>query len=330
MTNPCQVILRRYPDGAPQQDDFELTDLRMPSAGEGEVLVEVTHLSMDPLTRVRMQETPTLGPRMPLGQCVDSRGLGRVIASRHPAVRVGDHVFGDVGWRTHAVLAGDKAKRLDLSLGPPHLHLSVLASSGLTAFFSIHVVGAPKAGETVLIAPAAGAVGSLAGQIAKRSGAQVVGIGSGDQCRALTEDLGFDAAIDHRDLEAGLARHCPAGVDVFLDGVGGGLHDAVLGRLNPHARVILLGFISGYTEGGPPRYGAALPILLKRARMEGFLLGDWQDRFSEAEARLSAWVKSGEIRPVESIWEGLAQAPAAFSALFGDARPGKQIVRIDT
>jgi len=328
VTAPAQIVLRRYPDGAPTPSDFEATGLDVPEPGDGEVLVEVTHLSMDPFPRLRMQPRPPVGPPLPLGEAVDGRGLGRVVASRFAGLAVGDMIAGDVGWRTHAVLPGDRAKRLDPGLGPPERHLSALGPSGMTAYFAMHVVGAPEAGSTVVIAPAAGSVGSLAGQIAGLAGARVVGIGARSQAAALTGALGFDAAVDHRDLAAGLAAACPDGVDLFLDGVGGPAHDAVVARMNPRGRVVLLGFIAGYNDGGPPAYGTAAPILFKRLRVEGFLLADWQARFDEALRQMSAWLGSGELRPVEHVWMGLEQAPAAFAALFGDAPPGKQIVRV--
>jgi NADPH-dependent curcumin reductase CurA len=221
-------------------------------------------------------------------------------------------------------LPGAKLQKLDPALGPLPDHLNALGPSGMTAYFAMQVVGAPQPGETVVIAPAAGSVGSLAGQIAKLAGARVIGIAAGDaQCAALTQDLGFDAAVDHRDLGA-----LPDGVNLFLDGVGGATHDAVMAKLAPRGRAVLLGFISGYSDGGPPRYGAAAPVLFKRARVEGFLLADWQDRFGEAQAAWARWLAEGAIRPRSTIWNGLERTPAAFAALFGEAGVGKQLVRV--
>lgn len=322
-----EIILRRYPEGQPRPEDFEARPCDIPDAGPGEVLVAVTHLSMDPFPRLRMQPRPAVGPPMKLGSTVEGRGIGRVLASGDPRFPVGSHVAGELGWRTHATLPSTALTSIDPAYGPPERHLSAVGPSGLAAYFAMHVVGAPKSGETVVIAPAAGAVGSLAGQIAATAGARVIGIASAGQCAALAS-LGFDDAIDHRELADGLARACPDGVDLFLDGVGGNLHDAVLDRLNPRGRVVLLGFISGYNEGAPPRYGSALPVLFKRARVEGFLLADWQARFDEGLGQLADWCDTGVLKPIEAIWEGLDQAPAAFCALFGDAPPGKQIVRI--
>jgi NADPH-dependent curcumin reductase CurA len=321
-----EIVLRRYPEGAPAPEDFEARACEIPNRGPGEVLIEVTHLSMDPFPRLRMQERSGVGPPMALDHFVEGRGLGRVVASDTPDLPEGCYVSGELGWRTHAALPANALSRVDLSLGPLERQLSAIGPSGLAAYFAMHIVGAPREGETVVIAPAAGAVGSLAGQIAKAAGARVVGLAASTQVAALKQ-AGFDEAADHRALDD-LSAACPDGVDLFLDGVGGAVHDAVVAALRPHGRVVLLGFISGYNDRGPPRYGSAAPILFKRARMEGFLLADWQDRFDEGLCQLAAWCDQGTIRPLETIWEGLDQAPAAFASLFGDAPPGKQIVRI--
>lgn len=319
-----RILLRSLPVGVPHPDDFALEDAPSPQPGTGELLIEVTHLSIDPFPRLRMCEHPVAGPPIRPGDVIDSRGIGRVVESRHADYAIGDHVSGDVGWQSRCVLPGDAVQKIDLELGTAERHLSVLGPSGLSAYFAMHVVGQPSRGERVLIAPAAGSVGSLAAQIAKRSGAHVIGVGRGeDQSRRLLEMPGIDKAIDSEKLE-----DVPDRIDLFLDGVGGALHEAVLRRLAPRARIVLLGFISAYGEDAPPRYGNAAPVLFRRARMEGFLLADWQEHFPEARARLSEWLRSGEIVPAESIWEGLERAPEAFAALFGQAPPGKQIVRL--
>ena len=323
-----QIVLARYPAGTPQPDDFALEDATVTGLNEGELLVAVTHLSMDPFPRLRMAERPVAGPAIRVGDAVDSRGIGEVVESRHPEFRAGDLVAGDTGWRDLAVLPGDKVRRVDPALGPPERHLSLLGPSGLTAYFTIERVGRPGPGETALIAPAAGSVGTLAGQIAALRGSRIAGVGRGaDQCRALENGLGFAASVDSASEAPDLSSVGP--VHMFLDGVGGRLHDAILPHLAPRARVVLLGFISDYGLGAPPSYGNAAPILFKRARMEGFLLADWEAEFDAATRQLAAWADEGRVRPVESIWEGLETAPRAFAALFGDAPPGKQIVRLE-
>lgn len=323
-----RIVLRNFPEGAPVASDFELGEAPTPALQEGEVLLEVTHLSMDPFPRLRMCERPLAGPPIGLGDLVDSRGIGRVIESRASSFSLGDYAAGDVGWQEQAALPATRLRKIDVSDHPPERHLSVLGPSGLTAYFSMREVGAPRPAETVLVAPAAGSVGSLAVQIAAIDGARVIGAGRGERQRQdILETLGCTAAADSEDAET-LREHAPEGIDVFLDGLGGAFHDAVLSRLNPRARVVLLGFISGYNDRGPPRYGNAAPILFRRARMEGFLLADWEPRFAEAQRQLSDWLATAAIKPVESIWEGLEKAPKAFASLFADAPAGKQIVRL--
>lgn len=321
-----QIVLLRYPQAAPDPADFALRDAPDPVPAEGEALVEVSHLSMDPFPRMRMRADARVGPPMALGACVEGRGIGRVRVSRSPLLAPGDLVAGELGWREQAALPAAALHKLDAALGPDEQQLSLFGPSGLTAYFALHALGAPRPGETVAIAPAAGSVGVLAGQIARQAGARVVGIAGPSQIEALA-GFGYDAGVDHRDAAAGIARACPDGIDLFVDGVGGATHDAVLAAMRPRGRVVLLGFIAGYSAGPAP-YGSMLPLLLKRLRVDGFLLADWQDRFGEALAALSGWARAGALRPVETIWDGLDQAPAAFAALFADAPPGKQIVKL--
>lgn len=324
----ARILLRSYPAGVPAPENFELVPAPVPEPGDGEVLLAVTHLSIDPFPRLRMRTDSRVGPPLPLGTTVDGRGIGRVLASRAAGLAVGDHVMGDVGWQSHVALPAAGLRKLDLALGPPQRHLSLLGPSGLTAYFAMVVLGGPKPDETVLIAPAAGSVGTVAIQLAKAAGARVVGVGSGPAQLSELATLGVDVAVDHRD-RAGLATACPTGVDVFLDGVGGALHDAVAGLLNPRARIVLLGFIAGYNDEGPPRYGDVPALLFKRARIEGFLLADWQAGFDKAMAALAAMERAGTVRAVETVWHGLARAPEAFCGLFGDAPAGKQIVTLE-
>lgn len=322
-----EVHLVAYPEGLPEPRHFALVEAEDAAPGEGEVLVAVSHLSMDPFPRLRMRADSRVGPPLPLNAVVDGRGVGVVIGSRAPEFVAGDLVTGDLGWRERAVLPGTGLRKLDAALGPPERHLSTLGPSGLTAFLAADRLARP--GGTLVIAPAAGSVGALAGQIARARGARVVGIVSGErQARFLTHELGFDAAVDHADPDA-LAAACPDGVDAFLDGVGGALHDAVMARLSVGGRVLLLGFIAGYNDAAPPVYGSALPVLFKRATVEGFLLADHAERFGEATAALTRLLDTGAVKPVENIWRGLSRAPEAFASLFRDAAPGKQIVQVE-
>lgn len=322
-----RVILARYPHGVPVQQDFALEDFVPAEPGPGELLVRVTHLSMDPFPRLRMSERSAAGPPMRLGATVEGRGVGQVIASRASGWSEGDWLIGEPGWQGIATIAAADAERIDVSLGEPSLHLGALGPSGLTAWLTVFALGGLHAGETMVFAPAAGAVGSIAGQIAALMGARAIGIASAGQVDALA-GLGYAGSLDHERIDR-FAELLADGVGLFVDGVGGPVHEAVLPFLKPRSRVVLLGFISGYNDSAPPRYGNAAPVLMKRARMEGFLLADWSDRFDEARTALSAWIREGDLRNVETIWPGLARAPEAFSALFGNTRPGKQIISIE-
>jgi NADPH-dependent curcumin reductase CurA len=315
------VLLARYPEGLPAADDFALVDLPEPEPGEGELLVRVSHLSMDPFPRLRMRADSRIGPPMALGRPVEGRGVGEVVASRHPDVAVGDWVSGETGWAELSVLDGARADRIDLSLGPPQAHLHALGATGLTAALVVESIS-PRLRETVVVAPAAGAVGSLVCQIARHVApeARLVGTARGAAQAEFLRGLGVEPLDPDADWPG------PDGIDALVDGVGGAFHDRMIRALNPRARVLLLGFVAGYNDAGPPRYGNAHSVLMKRACMWGFLLSDHRDRADEVLARVAAWLRDGHVRPALSVHAGLAAAPAAFAALFADAPPGKQIV----
>lgn len=319
-----EVRLARYPAGAPVAADFVLAEA--PPAAEpsdGEVVVEVTHLSMDPAPRLRMTATSPMGPPMALGRVVEGRGVGRIAASRAAGFAPGDAVAGELGWRARAVLPAAKLERLEPGNAPLHHHLNALGPTGLAAWFALDAAS-PRFSETVVIAPAAGAVGNIAMQLALAAGARVAGVGVGSAQCAFIAGLGAQPLDADADPAAALA----GGVDVFLDGVGCALHDRIAAHLNPRARVILLGFVAGYGDAAPPRYGDMRQILMRRAHAQGFLLADHMARAPEARAALGAALAAGTLVPQEKIWPGLTYAPAAFAALFGTAPPGKQIVAI--
>lgn len=316
------LCLARYPQGAPQAADFELRDLPDPMPGAGEVLVAVTHLSMDPVPRLRMQARPPMGPPMRIGAPVEGRGVGRVLQSRDPDFAPGDMVLGELGWQSLVALPAARLQRVEG--GRPQDHLNALGATGLAAWFVVDSL-APKAGETLLVAPAAGAVGSLVCQMAAAAapGVRVVGTAFGDGQARFLEELGVEALAPDAEWPG------PGGIDLFVDGVGGALHDRMIGQLNPRARVLLLGFVSAYGDDGPPRYGNAAPVLMKRARMEGFLLADHMARAVEARDAIAQMLADGTLRPVETVHSGLASAAAAFAGLFADSPPGKQIVELE-
>jgi len=316
------LCLARYPAGVPQAGDFELRDLPDPAPQAGEVLVAVTHLSMDPVPRLRMQARPPMGPPMRIGAPVEGRGVGRVLQSRDPAFAVGDMVLGELGWQSLAVLPAAQLQRIEG--GRPQDHLNALGATGLAAWFVVDSL-APKAGETLLVAPAAGAVGSLVCQmaLAAEPGVRVVGTALGERQARFLEALGVEP------LAPDEAWPGPRGIDLFVDGVGGAFHDRMLASLNPRARVLLLGFISAYGDDGPPHYGNAAAILMKRARMEGFLLADYMTRAAGARSAIARTLDEGTLRPAETVHAGLASAATAFAGLFAESPPGKQIVELE-
>ena len=260
-----------------------------------------------------------------------SRGVGVVVRSRSEALSVGDQVAGDLGWCEGTSLPACDLEKVPPSVSP-EIFLSLLGPSGLTAYFSMLEAGAVAPGETVVIAPGAGSVGSLAAQLARLRGARPIGIARGaEQCRAAALAVpAYSAILDADDpaIATALEEICPEGISLFLDGVGGAVHEEVLAQLAPLGRVVLLGFIAQYGEEPPARYGNAAPVLFKRATMTGFLLADWHQHFCQARATLAAWAADGTIHPLQAVWQGLEQAPHAFCALFGAAKPGKHVVRL--
>lgn len=316
------LCLQRYPDGLPRAEDFILRDLPDPVPGPGDALVQVTHLSMDPMPRLRMQAQPPVGPAMRLEAPVEGRGVGHVLASNDPSLSPGDLVVGELGWQTRAVLPAARLTRVQGGL--PHQHLNALGATGLAAWFLVETL-APSASQTLLVAPAAGAVGSFVCQIAaaRTPGLRIVGSAVGARQAAFLADIGVQPIDSQSDWPG------PGGIDLFVDGVGGALHDRMLGALNPRARILLLGFIADYGTQALPRYGNAAAVLMKRARMEGFLLADHMDRADTARAELARWLSDGTLRPAETLHHGLASAATAFAGLFADSPPGKQIVELE-
>ncbi|MFL0670238.1 MAG: hypothetical protein ACJLS3_02015 [Erythrobacter sp.] len=316
------LCLVRYPEGLPQAGDFELRELPDPVPQAGDVLVEVTHLSMDPMPRLRMQAQPPMGPPMRIGAPVEGRGAGRVVHSNDPAFAPGDVVLGELGWQSMAVLPAARLVRTEGAR--PHDHLNALGATGLAAWFVVDSL-APKAGETLLVAPAAGAVGSLVCQIARAVApdVRVVGTALGERQAAFLAGVGVEPLAPDADWPG------PGGIDLFVDGVGGAFHNRMLAALNPLARVLLLGFVSAYGEDSPPHYGNAAAILMRRARMEGFLLADHMSRAAEARGAIARMLAEGSLTPAETIHHGLASAATAFAGLFADSPPGKQIVELE-
>jgi len=326
-----RVVLRRRPEGRPGPECFELVTEPRPTPADGEALVEVAYLSIDPTIRGWMAYDTYL-PAIGIGEVIRSGGAGRVVASRNPGYPEGALVFAMTGWQDYA-LVGPTNPATVLPEGVELTDaLSVYGVTGITAYVGLLDIGRPRAGETVLVSGAAGATGSVAGQLAKIHGCRVVGIaGTAEKCRWLLEDLGFDGAINYRteDVSRRIGELCPEGVDVFFDNVGGPILEAALDHLALRARVVLCGSISGYNDTEPrPGPRNLFQLTVRRARMEGFIVLDHLDRFGEAALALAGWVAEGRIRHRVDVVDGLERAPEALNRLFDGTNTGKQLVRV--
>jgi len=327
------IKMAAHPAGALQDSDFELVDAPVPEPADGEALVRTLYLSLDPAIRVWMNGIDTYVPGIHVGDVMRAGGLGEVVQSRSAAYTEGDLVFGMMQWSEYCVARAGPDGMMTLPRQDPiTAFLSVYGVTGLTAYFGMLDVAQPKEGETVVVSGAAGAVGSVAGQIGKILGCRVVGIAGGpEKCAWLTDELGFDAWIDYKseDVAARLRETCPDGIDVFFDNVGGEILDAVLGQINLHARIVLCGAISQYdTAELAPGPRNILNLIPQRGRMEGFILLDYRDRFLDGILQLGQWVEEGRIRYSEHVVDGLENAPAAFRKLFSGENTGKLIIKV--
>ncbi len=331
MTDNLQIRLAARPVGLPKASDFDTTTEAVPTPEDGQVLVENLYLSLDPAMRGWMTDRKSYIEPVAIGAVMRGLVVGRVTVSNHPDFAPGDRVSGALGWQQWAVAGAKELQKLPPGLPLP-LFLGPLGMTGLTAYFGLLDVGKPQAGETIVVSAAAGAVGSVVGQIGKILGCRVVGIAGGpDQCRWITADLGFDAAIDYKNEDVGkrLKETCPEGIDVYFDNVGGTILDAALARLRRGARVVVCGAISQYNATEPvPGPANYLSLLVNRARMEGFVIFDYRKRYPEALAQLGAWLAAGKITSRDEIVDGLENAPAALTRLFDGSKRGKLIVRI--
>ncbi|MBO0873450.1 MAG: NADP-dependent oxidoreductase [Pseudonocardia sp.] len=331
-----QVRLAARPNGEPTPEVWAHTEEPVGEPGDGQLLVRVTHISLDPAMRGWMDDRPSYIPPVGLNAVMRALGAGEVIASRHPRFAVGDHVSGLFGVQEYALSDGEGVITVDPSAAPMSTYLAALGMTGMTAYFGLFEVGALAEGDTVLVSGAAGAVGTMVGQLAKIKGCRVVGIAGGAaKCALLTGELGFDAALDYR--EEGLARrlreHTPDGVQVFFDNVGGAILDAGLTRLARGARVVICGAISQYNNrsdggqvAGPSNY---LSLLVNRARMEGFLVFDYADRYPEAAAEIAGWLRDGRLRSKEDVAVGsVRDFPATLLRLFRGENVGKLVLQI--
>ena len=325
MTNR-RVTLAARPDGSPRESDFALDEANLPGPGTGEVLMRVLYASLDPYQRGRMSEARSYAQPLEIGDVITSQGLGEVVESNDGRFSPGDVVVGQLGWQEYAVARAGSLRQVRPGLEPITLALHVLGATGLTAYFGLFDVGKPRAGDTVVVSGAAGAVGQIVGQLAKLAGCRTVGIAGGpDKAHELGELYRYDVAIDYKDsLEAMRDEH----VDVYFDNVGGEISQAVHRRLNVGARIVICGQVSQYNEQRPlPSFHPGLLIVF-RARMEGFLVSDYAARFDEALPRLARWVASGDLHWREDVNEGLENAPGAFIGMLNGANRGKTLVKI--
>ncbi len=332
-----QYRLAARPVGMAKDSDFQRTTETVPELKDGDVLVKTLYLSLDPAMRGWMNEAKSYIRPVAIGEVMRAGGVGVVVESKSPKFAAGDHVAGGLGVQTYwSGPADDRSaalSKIDPALAPLPAWLNMLGMPGMTAYFGLLEVGQPRSGETVVVSGAAGAVGQTVGQVAKQLGCRVVGIAGGkDKCDFVVNELGFDACIDYKnaDVRAGLKEHCPNGVDVYFDNVGGDILDIVLTRINMKARIVICGAISQYNNTtpikGPSNY---LSLLVNRARMEGMVVFDYADRYPVAAAALGKWLQEGKIRSKEDVVRGIENFVPALNMLFEGKNFGKLVLQVD-
>jgi hypothetical protein len=331
-TTNHQFKLAKRPVGMVKRTDFDYTQAPVPEPGEGEFVVKVLYISLDPAMRGWMNEGKSYVPPVGIGEVMRAGGTGRVIASKNPKFPVGAHVVGIFGVQEYAVSNGKGVSLVDPKLAPLPVYLGTLGMPGMTAYFGLLDVGAFKPTDTVVVSGAAGAVGQVVGQIAKIKGARVVGIAGGaDKCEHVVKDLGFDACIDYKagDVKAGLKQHCPKGVDLYFDNVGGDILDAVLTQLAMHGRIVICGAISQYNNTtpvkGPSNY---MSLLVNRGTMKGMVVFDYAARYGEAIKDMAGWMAAGKLKTREDIVPGLETFPDTLLRLFRGENTGKLVLKV--
>jgi NADPH:quinone reductase len=328
-----QIMLAARPEGFPKESDFSLVESDVPPAGPGEVLVRIQWLSLDPYMRGRMSTARSYAKPTELGEPMTAQAVGDVVESNDPRFAPGESVVGQLGWQEFAVARGGALRKLDPALAPPQTALHVLGGTGLTAYFGLFDVGAPKPGDAVVVSAASGAVGQVVGQLAKIAGCgPVVGLaGSPEKVADLTSSYGYDVGIDYKrdDVNAALKEACPDGIDVYFDNVGGSLSETIFRRLALGARIPICGQVSQYNLTEPELAPRNLGFLIVfRARMEGFLINDYAHRFPEGLRRLARWLAEGKLTYREDVTEGLENAPAAFIGMLRGENRGKTLVKL--
>src|SRR5438552_4088539 len=331
-----RIVLASRPVGEPTLDNFRLEKVSIPQPGPGQMLLRTLWLSLDPYMRGRMSDAPSYAKPVGIGDAMEGGAVSEVIDSNVPQFAKGDIVVGRTGWQTHALSDGSGLQKVDPTRAPIQTALGVLGMPGMTAYTGLLEIGKPAAGETVVVAAASGAVGSVVGQIARIKGARAIGIAAGpEKCRYVTDELGFDACIDHRasDFAGRLSAACPKGIDVYFENVGGAVFETVFPLLNPFARVPVCGLISMYNATSLSAGAVLLPhlmraILTKRLTIRGFIVSDFFGRYGDFMHDVSAWVGEGRIKYREDVVEGLENAPRALIGLLRGENFGKLLVRV--
>ena len=330
-----RIVLANRPEGLPREQNFRLETAPIPEPGDGQVLVRVIWLSLDPYMRGRMSDAPSYSPPVAIGATMLGGGVGRVVVSGAAGLAEGDLVEGPFGWQEYAVADATAVRKLPADGPAPSTALGVLGMPGMTAWAGLGNIGQPKPGETVVVAAASGPVGSMVGQIARLRGARAVGIAGGPDKCAYVRSLGFDDCLDHRDpgLPQRLAEACPNGIDVYFENVGGKVWDAVLPLLNPFARVPVCGLIANYNMTEPPPGPDRTPLLMravltKRLLIRGFIVWDFGAQQPDFLREAGQWLAEGKIKHREDVTEGLENAPRAFLGMLGGGNFGKTLVRI--
>lgn len=325
--------MKSRPKGMPTEENFEFKEEELPELQEGQLLLKTLYASVDPYMRGRMSDAKSYVAPYNLNEPIAGGVVAEVVESRNDRYKAGVIVLGNLPWQTYSISNGKGLNQLDPDLAPLSYHLGILGMPGLTAYCGLLYIGEPKEGETVVVSGAAGAVGTVVGQIARLKGCRVVGIaGSDDKTAYLKNDLGFDEAINYKttdNMQQALAAACPDGVDIYFDNVGGEISDAVYGLLNKFARIAVCGQIALYNATSVPTGPRVEPILLKKsALMKGFIVGDYAARFPEAATEMVGWLKAGKLQYEEHIVEGFDQLPQAFFGLFRGENTGKLLVKV--
>ena len=327
------IILKSRPKGTPQLSDFELTDEKMPEVMQGEILLKTKYVSVDPYLRGRMSDADSYVPPFELNKPISSGIVAEVVESKNDNFKKGDFVSDRLDWKEYQISTGKDLQKLDPSIQPLSVYLGVVGMTGMTAYTGLTQIGKPKAGETIVVSGAAGAVGSIVGQIGKILGCHVVGIaGSDEKVEMLKSKFGFDAGINYnttKDMNKAIADACPKGVDIYFDNVGGPISDAVHRNINQFGRIIVCGAISMYNATEMPTGPRVEGFLIKRsALMQGFIVSDFIDKFPEGAKQLGQWLKEGKLTYEETVIEGFNAIPDAFIGLFTGKNKGKMIVKV--